>query len=120
MKGKEYLAKVNGVEKIDAGMVNDIQKKYGNALPEIAKKIVSYSKETVFLENETRILSSAEIIQAEDDLHVDFPELGMLPLADCGENNFIVYHFADNSWSKFNLNDESVFKKRNALDELLL
>ena len=43
----------------------------------------------------------------------------MIPLADCGENDFIVYHFTDGSWSKFNIIDETEFKKRNALDEIL-
>ena len=118
MTGIEYLLKVSNVEKIDTGMVGVIQKKYGQELPEIVKKIVSYGKDTVFLENDLRVLSASEIIQAEEDLHVNFSEKQFLPVADCGENNFIVYHFADNSWSKFNINDESVFKTRKTLDEL--
>ena len=41
-----------------------------------------------------------------------------IPLIDCGENDFIVYHFVDKIWSKFNIIDETVFKK-NSLKELL-
>lgn len=44
-----------------------------------------------------RVLSASEIIQAEEDLHVNFIEKQFLPVADCGDNNFVVYHFADNS-----------------------
>lgn len=119
MTGIEYLSTINELEKIDAGMAEAIQKKYGHELPEIIKRIISFSKETVFLENDTRILSASEIIQAEEELHVKFSALQLIPLVDCGDNNFIVYHFSDGSWSKFNLNDESIFKQHKSLEELL-
>lgn len=43
----------------------------------------------------------------------------MIPVIDCGENDFIVYHTAEGNWSKFNIIEECVFKKRATLGELL-
>ena len=39
---------------------------------------------------------------------------------DCGENDFIVYHFKENYWSKFNIIDEVEFGKKETLREVLL
>ena len=55
----------------------------------------------------------------KNDLHVSFRDKEIIPLIDCGENDFIVYHFMDKIWSKFNIIDETVFKKKNSLEELL-
>ena len=43
----------------------------------------------------------------------------MIPLIDCSDNDFIVYHFDSKTWSKFNIIDECVFKEKESLDELL-
>ena len=66
-----------------------------------------------------RILSYKEILNAEYDLHVDFKTKQMIPLADCGDNDFVVYHFDTHEWSKFNIIDEVTFKKRKTLAEVL-
>ena len=81
---------------------------------------ISGSNKTVFLDDNIRILSFDEIINAEKELHVDFKSNQIIPLVDCGENDFIVYHFFDKIWSKFNIVDETVFKKKNSLQELLI
>lgn len=119
MTGKEYLSSLESV-KPDTKKVDKIISLYANNLPEIVLKIVSDSQEPVFLDDDSRVLSYDEIVDAENDLHVGFKEKGILPLVDCGENDFIVYHFADKTWSKFNITDETVFRKKNSLEELLI
>ncbi len=51
----------------------------------------------------------------KNDLHVSFKDKEIIPLIDCGENDFIVYHFMDKIWSKFNIIDETVLRRRTAL-----
>ena len=114
---KDYLAEVIKCEVIDA-KVAEIKKVYNKELPDIIKQIVSYSEESVFFDNEWRTLSFSEIVEAEKDLHVDFVKLGIIPVIDCGENDFIVYHFDDGVWSKFNIIDECSFKKKEELSGL--
>lgn len=104
---------------VDTKKVEIIEKKYNTSLSEVVKKIVSNSEESVFFDDDYRILSFAEIEDAESDLHVNFAEKGIIPIADCGENDFIVYHYNDDFWSKFNIIDDTVFKKQKSLEDFL-
>ena len=52
-------------------------------------------------------------------LHVEFKKKGLLPVADCRENDFILYDFINGMWAKFNIVDEIIFKERLSLEELL-
>lgn len=118
MKKTEYLGKIMTM-KIDDAKVKKIESVYGNNLPDLLKRIVSNNSEAEFFDDDTRVMSFDEILDAENDLHVAFHLKGMIPVMDCGENDFIVYHFSDNSWSKFNIVDETMFRKGSSIEELL-
>ncbi len=118
MTREDYINNINTFE-IDNKKVQVIETKYRASLSELVKKIISNAEECVFLDEDYRILSFAEIEDAEQDLHVEFVEKNLIPIADCGENDFIVYNFNDDSWSKFNIIDETVFKKKNEFEEVL-
>lgn len=118
MTKKEYLLLLEKGS-INSSRIQEVQKIYKNELPEIIKKIVSYSENSIFFDDGYRVLSFQEIIDAEHDLHIGFAEMNIIPIMDCGENDFIVYHLKSNMWSKFNIIDESVFKKKTELNELL-
>lgn len=118
MTGKEYLSSLESV-KTNKKQTDRITYLYGDDLPEIVLKMASNTKKSIFLDNNSRVLSYDEIVDAEKDLHIAFKEKGILPLIDCGENDFIVYHFVDKIWSKFNIIDETVFKRKKNLEELL-
>lgn len=117
MTRREYLAKLENVS-INDDVVRCVEAVYGYALPTVVKQMLSFSKESVFFDDEFRTLSLAEVLDAQADLHVDFKALGLVPVADCDENDFIVYHMGDDSWSKYNIVDETVFKKRPQLKDL--
>lgn len=118
MDKKEYFQHLAKAE-INHEKVQRVYSVYKMDLPETVRKIVSNSDETVFFDNDIRILSMEEIMNADRDLHVNFVERGMIPIADCGENDFIVYHSADRMWSKFNIIDEIAFRKKNSVEELI-
>ena len=118
MTKKDYLDKLPEVT-IDLGKVQKIQERYGTTLPELIQRMISCCSKAIFFEDGSRMLSYEEIMDAEHDLHVAFRSMKILPLADCGENNFIVYHYEDDIWSKFNIVDETVFKKKNTIFEVL-
>lgn len=118
MTGKEYLSSLAGTE-LDKEKTDKVASIYADDLPEIILKIVSNAQESIFLDDGGRVLSYDEIADAEKDLHIAFKERGIIPLVDCGENDFIVYHFEDGIWSKLNIVDETVFKKKNSLEEFL-
>lgn len=119
MTKKEYIQQLASV-KINMEKVSKVANIYGKDLPEAVQEIVSASEESIFFDDNSRILAFDEILDAEQDLHVDFKAKGMIPLADCGENDFIVYNIGEKNWSKFNIVDEVSFKKKESLEELLL
>lgn len=118
MTKKEYLQKLSKV-KVDEEKVLKVNAIYHTELPEILQKIISDNDETIFFDDAGRVISLEEMVEAEQDLHIDFKGKGIIPLIDCGENDFIVYHFRAKLWSKFNIIDETVFQKRESLEELL-
>ena len=118
MTRKEYLIQLQGVT-FDSKAVRQAENAYGFSLPTVVKQMLSFSKESIFFDDEWRTLSLAEVLDAQDDLHVDFKASGLLPLIDCGENDFIVYHAGDNSWSKYNIVDEVAFDRKTRFEELL-
>lgn len=119
MTKKDYLTQLVD-EKINEEKVKKTEKIYGIEFPLLVKKIISSAEECVFLEEGYRLLSYNEINEASADLHLDFGKKGILPLIDCGENDFIVYHYNDGIWSKFNIIDEVVFKKKNTFEAILM
>lgn len=118
MSKTEFIKSINEAS-IDDSKVKKIEDLYSDSLPEVVKKIISCNDSSLFLDDEIRILSLTEIINAEKDLHVDFPGVGIVPIADCGDNDFIVYDYKNSAWAKFNIVDKTIFKKRATLEELL-
>lgn len=116
MTKKEFLSRIKS-QKIDFKIVEKIENKYGFEVPEIVQKIISSSVESVFFDDDWRTLSVDEILDASEDLHVNFEDRMLLPIVDTGENDFIVYHAENNTWSKFNIIDESYFKLKDSFYE---
>lgn len=116
MTGKEFLLQLNN-HPINMDAIKEIEAKYRLHMPLLIQKIISISQESLFFDNTWRTLSFKEILDAPEDLHVDFVELKILPLFDTGDNDFIVYRFDDHVWSKFNIIDECFFKNKNLLED---
>jgi len=116
MELKELLKGLSQVQ-IDNLIVDKIENLYKTELPDDLKKIISLSKETTFYDDRDllRGLSSDEILNASDNLELDFVALKLLPLFDIGDNNFIVYNFEKNCWSLFNIVDETLFNESSDL-----
>ena len=118
MNGKEYIEMIM-LEDENVGKISKIEELYGFTIPDILRKIVSNSEKTVFLEDEKRILSYNEIIDAEKDLHVEFKSKGIIPFADCGENNFVVYSVLRRQWAYYNIIDDTMFKEKTDIHDLM-
>ena len=119
MTKKGFLDKITSLA-IDEDKLLKIFDIYSDQLPEVLCKIISNIDEAVFFDDGTRILSYSEILDAEKDLHIKFKAKGLIPISDYGDNDFIVYDFKNKIWAKFNIVDETLFKKRASLEELLM
>ena len=119
MTKQQYIERISELV-TDDNKVERVEKVYGTQIPNVLKGIISNCDEPVFFDDDYRILSLDEIVDAENDLHVDFKIKGIIPIVDCGENDFIVYLYNENIWAMFNIIDEIVYNKKESLDELLL
>ena len=66
-----------------------------------------------------RFMGLEEIVNAEAYLHVNFNEIGLLPLFDLYENDFICYSRLDEAYCVFNIIDHSRYYKEAALETVL-
>ncbi len=119
MKRQEYLISLSETTIIES-KISIIEGKYGVQFPEFVRRIISCAGETIFFDDEWRTLSFDEIMDAEMDLHVQFVKKGILPIIDCGENDFVVYDIKKRTFSLYNIIDDCVFHEKEKLEELLL
>ena len=113
---------INSIENIpiNSELILGIEKVYEVKLPEYIGKILSFDANGYFFGDNKRLLSVKEIIDAYEDLHVDFKSMGTIPLFDTGDNDFVLYSFEDNSWKMFNIVDRCEFYQSSDLITLLL
>ena len=117
MKVCDFFDMISNV-KIDNAKVKELEKIYGLDIPTTIKSIVSVSNKPIFVEG-YRILSFSEIVDADEDLEVNFSERQLLPVIDCGDNDFIVYDMGKDCWTKFNIIELCVFSQKKDLKQIM-
>lgn len=118
MNNIEFLKMISEVS-VDTDKVLKLISVYGKGIPETIERIVSCNETTIFLDK-IRILSYDEILDATTELHVDFVAKKLVPIADCGDNDFVVYHLKDKVWSKYNIIEDCSFKRKEKFEDYLL
>ncbi len=98
-----------------AAKLNEV---YDVKMPKMIVQLVTLFEKGGFVED-YRFLSLNEIVYAEDDLHIPFKRICIIPLIDCGDNDFIVYNFAEDVWLRYNIVEEVAFAKKKTLSEML-
>ncbi len=61
------------------------------------KKIVSCSQKSIFFKNGWITFLTKEVLEALEDLHIDFSALKIFILFGIGDNDFIVYYIVSDS-----------------------
>lgn len=118
MTKQEYLERVKQYPE-NAERVKLISDIYGTEINGIIAKIVSFSDNADFIDEERRAFSFKEILNASKEYEKDFKALGIIPVIDAYDNELIVYIIAEKTWAKYSLSDEVIFKKRDSLEKLL-
>lgn len=120
MNRKDFLKRVqvgSGENKTKEKLENT----YGKVVPEEIVNILSVFPEPVlFDENESRTLSVNEVVHAEEDLKVPFKTNGIVPIAELGSNDYIVYSAEKKLWYIYNILDEVLFDESNSFEKLFL
>ena len=92
--------------------IKEIEHIYHHELPEIVKRIVSSNDQSVLIEPGKRLLSYAEIKNADEWLETDFQGLQMIPVFDFYDNDFLVYCFNTDTWGLFNIIEGVLFDEK--------
>jgi len=112
---------LNSIEKqsVNTQFVDKLAEIYGAELIEYVAKLLSTSSEGIFFESDDilRILSHKEILNASEELSVDFTGLQLIPIFDSGDNDYIVFDIEKSNWCKFNIVDSVQFKQKSLLSE---
>lgn len=121
MNIREYLQKTLSISGslTDA---NDIEMHYGIKLVGEAKKITETLDQEIFFEGGffLKLLSKQEVIDASEDMQVDFTAKEVIPLFDIGDNDYIAYHYGKKQWCKFNIVDEIEFSIQHSVIEFFV
>lgn len=117
MNKQDFLNSLNNIQ-VNNKKVSMVEETYEGKFSNVVNSILSSCDKPLFIDD-TRLLTYNEILDADEDLGTNFIQQQLLPLFDCGDNDFIVYHITKESWSLYNIIDECVFKNVKSLDELL-
>ena len=113
MKIKEFLTDI-----IQKGVENDNLVKLQKEIAplscndkELRLLISALGNNPIFFEDEKfyRLISLTEILDAENELGVNISSKEIIPLIDCGDNEFIY------TWCKFNIGDDFEYSQKKSI-----
>lgn len=104
----------------NASLMEALKCKYGVSFPESIGRILAVLPQGGFLEGDDfcRVMSSSEIVSANETLHTDFVGKKLLPILDLGENIFVVFDSSRQEFGRFSLNDDLVYWRSKKLNEI--
>jgi len=116
MKLRDALARLNNVE-IDKTVIGEIETLYKTTLSNELKKVISLNKAGVSYDDKSVFngLSSNAIINAYNDLYIDFVGLNLLPLFDIGDNEYIVYDLKKRCYALYDISDDDEYSEESDL-----
>jgi hypothetical protein len=120
MKLKDKLMAL-GKQSVEEKTVGEIERVYGAKLDDTVKRLASISRKSVSYDDFSllRSLSLQEILDASEDMQVDFVSLRLLPLFDAGDNDYIAYDLNKKCWCMYNIADEIKFRESKNLSDYL-
>ena len=118
MKALDYINNALSGGKVNSSALAKIEAKYGAVANDEAKRVLASVKgSAVFFDDDGfyKLLSLDEIIDASDDMNVDFVAIGIIPIIDAGENDYISFDKNENAFCRFNIAEEFKYAKRNSI-----
>lgn len=109
-------------QQIDVPFVDKLKQLYSTELTGQIAKLVSAKPlgESLEADDILRLMSNEEILNASEDLDVDFVEIMLLPLLDTGDNDYIAFDLKNDNWCMFNIADAIKFKQRESFEEFFM
>jgi len=116
MRLRDAIAQLDRVE-IDKAGTSEIEALYKTKLSGEVKKIISLNKDGVSYDDKSVFngLSVKAILNAYNDLYVDFVDLQLLPLFDIGDSEYIVYNLKKRCYAIYDISDDDEYSEESDL-----
>jgi len=116
MRLRDALAELDRVE-IDSSIISEIEALYKTKLTSEVKKVISLNKDGVSYDDKSVFngLSANAILNAYNDLYVDFVGLQLLPLFDIGDNDYIVFNIKKRCYAIYDISDDDEYSEESDL-----
>jgi len=107
MKLRDALAELDNVE-IDRANTSKIETLYKTKFSIELQKIISLNKGGVSYDDKSVFngLSAKAILNAYNDLYIDFVGLNLVPLFDIGDNEYIVYDLKKKCYALYDISED--------------
>ena len=118
MKLRDALAKLEKVE-IDKESISEIEALYKTKFSNELQKVISLNKDGVSYDEKSVFngLSANAILNAYNDLYIDFVSLNLVPLFDIGDNEYIVYNTKKRCYALYDISDDDEYREASDLLE---
>jgi lambda repressor-like predicted transcriptional regulator len=116
MRLRDALVKLDKIE-IDKESINEIETFYKTTLPTGVKKVISLNKDGVSYDDKSVFngLSVNAILNAYNDLYVDFVSMQLLPLFNIGDSEYIVYNLKKRCYAIYDISDDDEYSEETDL-----
>jgi len=116
MKLRDALAKLDKVE-IDKTIISKIETLYKTKFSSELVKVISLNKDGVSYDDKSVFngLSANAILNAYNDLYIDFVSLNLVPLFDIGDSEYIVYDLKKRRYALYDISDDDEYKEESDL-----
>ena len=121
MKASDFVKKIGAIA-CDAQVAEKIAAVYGKPMPEDVTKALSYNAQGEFFDSDDicRLMSVDEVANASKELGVDFVAAGLVPVLYIGDNCFVCFDLATNTWLKYNIIDATGYCRKQSLEEMFI
>jgi len=118
MKLRDALVKLDKVE-IDKAAVSKIEALYKTKFSSELQKVISMNKDGVSYDEKSVYngLSTEAILNAYNDLYIDFVSLNLVPLFDIGDSEYIVYNTKKRCYALYDISDDDEYREASELLE---
>jgi len=116
MKLRDALARLDNIE-IDKSVISEIETLYKTKFTSEIEKIISLNKDGVSYDDKSVFngLSSNAILNAYNDLYIDFVGLNLLPLFFIGDSEYIVYDLKKRRYALYDISDDDEYSEESDL-----
>jgi lambda repressor-like predicted transcriptional regulator len=116
MKLRDALAGLDNVE-IDKAVISGIEALYKTKFSNEVQKVISLNKDGVSYDDKSVFngLSAKAILNAYNDLYIDFVSLQLVPLFDIGDSEYIVFNLKKRCYALYDISEDNVYSEESDL-----